>query len=130
MNVEIIRSLNIDRFGVWNCDHPQYNNLISISPLYVDVNKNKNINLNYTAVVYRGFNGIMQFAGNSFIRVLPKMDNMLLAIQDDTLYYYSYNDFRSSGISPSTKTFSFFMHSFPQKITSYGDVRAFIKQIE
>jgi len=128
LNGEIMRSFAINNFGVWNCDHPQYPNYeIPILASYTD-STNVPVNLGNIAVVYKGFNGITQFAAGA-IRVIPDQENMLWSIMDGSFYYFSYTDFKSAGITRGQQSFVFRMRTAGQQISSYEEIRKLVEKL-
>lgn len=123
---EVMRSFSINQFGVWNCDHPEFPaNEIPISATYLDSLGNK-VMLQSVAVVYRKFNGIIQFPVQMPIRVIPGQGNMLWGILDSSFYYYSYNDFAASGIDRNIKAFSFKLRKANKTVRSYEEIRQLV----
>lgn len=128
LSSEIVRSFAINRFGTWNCDHPQFPQYeMPLIARYVNESGN-NISLSNIAVVYKTFNGITQYQGNS-IRVVPGQQNMLWSIGDSTFFYFTYDDFMQTGIQRGTKEFTFKMRKAAQPVTSYNDIRKLVNNL-
>ncbi len=123
LSSEIIRSFSINNFGIWNCDLPQsLDNRVPIITSYTD-SANNNIFFPLVAVVYKGFNGLVQFPSKAPIRVLPGQDNMLWAVKESTFYYFPYKDFADAKIDRGTKSFTFKMRRAGIKVSSYEEIR-------
>jgi hypothetical protein len=121
LSAEIMRSFTINNFGVWNCDHPQYpDREVPILASYTD-DSNNSIPFSTVAVVYKGFNGITQFAPQS-IRVIPRAENMIWGVNDATLYYFSYKDFMNAGIVQGIGSYTFKMRR-SKPFSSYYEMR-------
>lgn len=123
----IFRSFQVSGFGVWNCDHPQYQNEVPLIATYTDASNNP-IRFPSVAVVLKGFNGITQFPIQE-IRVIPGKENMIWSILDQRFYYFSYKDFLNSGISATSKSFVFKMRESAKDITSYKDIRELVENL-
>lgn len=128
LSTEVIRTFAITNFGVWNCDNPMLNNSILINSIFTN-STNATINLSTATVVYKGFNGIMQLATPSTIRVMPKKENMILGVYEDEVYYFSYKDFMNAGITAGTKDYTFKMQRSEKKISSYVEIRELIDKL-
>ena len=126
---DLTETFTIERFGIWNCDHPQYpDREISVEAIYTD-NDNNSIYLPFTSVVYKGFNGITQFPMSQSIRVIPGSENMILSIKDGLLYYFSYKDFMAVGITKYTRKATFKMRKSSKQISSYVEIKELIDKL-
>lgn len=126
-SAEIMRSFSINRFGVWNCDHPEYFEEIPLYASFTDSLKNT-IALSAIAVVYREFNGITQFP-SAQIRVIPGKENMIWSIKDSTFFYFTYKDFGAANIEKDAKTFTFRMRKAKKQISSYEEIRELVGKL-
>ena len=129
LSTEVIRTFAINSFGVWNCDNPTlYSNAITINTIFTN-NINATINLTSATVIYKGFNGIMQFPSPSTIRVIPRKENMILGVYDGDVYYFSYKDFIIAGIVTNNQNYTFKMQKSEKKITSYVEIRELVDKL-
>ncbi len=125
----IMRSFSLNRFGIWNCDHPQYPQLeIQVVPSFSS-SPGDTIMFSQVAVVYKNFNGITQYPYNMPIRVIPGDDNMLWAIHNKQLYYYTYKDFKNSGINRNSFKYHFEMRKAEIEFTGYDAVKGFLNTL-
>jgi hypothetical protein len=123
LSAEIIRSFSINNFGIWNCDLPQFrNNQVPVITNFTDSANNK-IVFSQVAVVYREFNGLVQFPTPAPILLVPGQNNMLWAVKQSTFYYFSYKDFTDARIHRGTKNFTFRMRRAGNKGSSYDEIR-------
>jgi hypothetical protein len=126
----VIRTFQLEGFGVWNTDYPVPLNgrgAISLEASFYD-NQNKPLELKTAMVVYKGFNGISVDhgpTGNRFnnLKVIPGKENMIWGVLDNSLHYITYEDFKNSNITGATQEHTFKMRTHPDKITSAEDLR-------
>jgi hypothetical protein len=129
LSTEVIRTFQINKFGIWNCDHPQYPfDEVPIVANYTDSGNTK-IDLLSVAVVYKGFNGITQFPVAGQIRVIPGSENMVWSINGDFFYFFTYMDFAKAGITKNSGTFTFRMRKSIKKISSYSEIRELLEKL-
>jgi hypothetical protein len=80
-------------------------------------------------VMFKGFKGVCAdhdpAADYSFpsLSVIPNADNLIWAVKNNQLYYFSYTDFKNAKITNNTKEFTFKMKAHPDKITCDDDLR-------
>ena len=127
LSTNIMRTFNINNFGVWNCDNPMLNNTMPLYSKFIDSAKNIIPFPNIT-VVYRRFNGIAQFQPGN-IRVMPGEENMVWAVLDSAFYYFTYDDFKTAQIGRNTKQFTFNMRKADKEISSYNDIRNLVGKL-
>jgi hypothetical protein len=126
---EIIRSFSINRFGIWNCDHPEYPNLeISITAGFKN-QSGDTLALSNVSVVYKSFIGVTQFFAPN-IRVIPGQPNMLWAIYKDEFYYFSNEEYSKSNIDRNTRQYLFRMQKSGKKISSYEDMKDLVNGLK
>jgi len=125
LSTEIMRTFTINNFGVWNCDHPQYSNEMPLLANYTD-DVNHGIAFTNVAVVYKGFNGITQFSGQSSIRIMPGKENMIWGVKDAFFYYFTYKDFMTAGIEYGKEAFTFKMRR-SKPFSSYNEIREMVE---
>jgi hypothetical protein len=128
-NMEIMRSFSINNFGIWNCDHPNFpDKEIPITGTFVDSSNNK-LDLPSIAVVYKNFNGICQFTTQMPIRVVPDEQNMIWALTNAGFYYFTYKDFKETGINKLSTAYTFKLRKARHNISSYDDIRALAERL-
>jgi len=86
----VYSTFNIDRFGIWNCDDPvlQQGTRI-IADFYSD--DNEKLELIEFSVAYFDFNGIVK--ESEMITYLKEQKMKVIAVNDNSFYYSSYDDF-------------------------------------
>ncbi len=119
----MVRSVRIDRFGVWNCDKAIALNSIPILATFKDINGNT-IELTHIAVLYKSLKGILNFPDNH-LQVMPDAENMILGIYEGRFAYLSFEDFSRLKITADTKNLTFIMTVVSQKDNNAN----FIKKI-
>jgi hypothetical protein len=120
----LIRSLQIENFGYWNCDLATWIEGMPVVARFLDSAGNE-IHLTNIAVIYRGFNGIMRF-DNQHILVSKSSDNMIIGVYNGRFAYITYKEYRALGITPDTKVQIFKMNVVAPKDNNYK----FIEKIE
>lgn len=88
----VYSKFNIDRFGIWNCDDPvlQQGTRI-IANFYSD--DNEKLELSEFSVAYFDFNGIVK--ESKMITYLKEQKMKVIAVNDNSFYYSSYDDFNN-----------------------------------
>lgn len=124
MAMEITRTFSLDDFGIWNCDKPILYKGIEILATFIDEN-GKELPLTNITVVYKGFNGLLNFPNNS-IKTIPNSENMIWGIVDNKFVYLSYADFKKCNITPDTKKYTFTMKVHPDEITYSEDIKKIV----
>lgn len=119
----IIRSFEVNNFGVWNCDHPQYPKKEIYLYAKYKTGKNEALSFSSAAVVYKGLNGITEFSPASSVRVIPGAENMIWGFRDSVFYYFTYQDFMDAKIPANARAITFTMRQSPGKVSSYEEVR-------
>ena len=132
MSNGIVRSFNIDGFGVWNCDNPNLvagKQKIVLKAIFQD-EKGEVLNFKMVSSVYKAFNGILcnnspDMSDYSFPKftIMRKSDNLIWAVKNDELYYLTYDDFKACSIGESTKKYIFRLKKYEGKLTSMQDVK-------
>jgi len=126
---EIMRSFSINNFGIWNCDYPNFpKNEIPITGVFVDSSNNK-LDLSSIAVVYKNLNGICEFSTQSPIKLVPEEENMIWALTNAGFYYFTYKDFKESGINNLSSVYTFKLRKARHNISSYDDIRALAERL-
>jgi hypothetical protein len=130
----IIRTFQIEGFGVWNSDSPTLlsgKRAITLVAHFIDENNNP-LQLNMVQVMYKGFNGINAHhdpsADYSYPRlyVIPNSENMIWAVLNNKFYYIDYADFKKYNITSVTKEQTFTMRTHPDRITSAEDIKKIV----
>ena len=118
----LMRSFEIDGFGIWNCDK-----LISITSypvvaMFQDTKGNE-IELNNIAVLYNSFNGIIRFSNNR-IKLVKDADNMIIGVYNGRFAYIPYDDFRKLQVNSDTKEQVFIMTVVDEKNNNYDFIKS------
>jgi len=128
-STEILRSFSINKFGAWNCDHPQYPNMeVPLIANYTDIS-NKPLLLSSIAVVYKNVNGIRQYDPLMQIRFMPTGDNMVWGIRDSAFFYFTYSDFKNAGLKADSKAYTFKMRQAKTQVSSYEEIKALVEKL-
>jgi len=120
---KLIRSFEIDGFGIWNVDKAISLNCLTIIATFKD-NKGSPIELTNIAVLYKSFNGVIRFGDNK-IQVVKDADNMIIGVYNGRFAYISYNDYSKLKVNADTKEKIFVMTVVDEKDNNYD----FIKNI-
>ncbi len=96
-------TVEINEFGVWNCDNPMLAEGRRLPVTFVDKN-NKAITPAMICMVYKKYNAMFQIYDNKIILV-PKTQVMIVGIDYETnkVYYLSYRDFQELNLSSTGK---------------------------
>ena len=97
---ELIRSFNIDGFGVWNCDQAIQLKLVPITPEFKD-DKGNDLELTNIAVIYKSLNGIIRFPTKK-IKIRKDSDYMIIGVYNGRYAYISYDECRKLNASENT----------------------------
>ena len=124
MNVQIIRTFNIEKFGVWNCDYPVLNSMKQITANFVDKEGNT-LDLNSVTVVYKELNGIFTYY-NSKIKIVPKKEQMIWAVYGNHFIYLKFKEFLKCKIDPETTEYTFAMNIHTDSIKSREDIKRIV----
>ena len=121
MHNEIIRTFQIEQFGIWNCDNPV---LRKGFPVIVNFKDKQGNDLEFThlTTVIKSFNGVFQNFQSRNIQ-LYNSDIMLFGVKGNQFVYLTYEDYKKCNITPQTKEFTFTMNVYPDKITSKADIK-------
>lgn len=118
----ILRSFNVDGFGIWNCDNPVLLNSLPIVASFKD-NKSNPIELTNVAVFYKSFNGIVKFNDNK-IKVVKDADNMIIGIYNGKFAYINYDDYSKLKVNADTKEQTFTMTVVEEKDNNYDFIKS------
>jgi hypothetical protein len=124
MNSQVIRTFYLERFGVWNCDHPILQSGVSLYSKFKDYAGNE-IHFSKITLVNKSFNGLFALS-NPNIKVNPKIEYMIWSIQDNKFLYMTFDDFKNCKIDSTTKEYTFSLRSYPGKISSRNDIKKIV----
>lgn len=119
---KLVRSFQIDGFGIWNFDEPVSYNFQPIAATFKDNNGNP-IALTNIAVLYKSVNSIFRFPDNN-IRLAKLADNMIIGVYNGRFAYISYNDYNKLPINSSTKQQAFNMTIVDEKNNNYDFIKS------
>lgn len=119
---KLMRSFQIDGFGIWNCDRAISLNCLPIVATFKD-NKGYPIELTNIAVLYKSFNGILKFNDNK-IQVVKDADNMIIGIYNGRFAYITYNDYSKLKVNADTKEQTFIMTVVEEKDNNYNFIKS------
>ena len=130
--IGIVRSFNIDGFGVWNCDNPNLvpgEQKIVLKAIFQD-EKGEVLKFEMVSSVYKDFNGILcnnspdklDYSYPKFT-IMRKTDNLIWAVKNNELYYLTYDDFKACKIGKSTKKYTFQLKKYKGDLNSMEDVK-------
>jgi hypothetical protein len=122
----LMRSFEIDGFGIWNCDRAISLNCIPITASFKDINGNS-IELTNIAVLYKDFNGILKFP-SSQIQVVQDADNMIIGVYNGKFAYISYEEYKKLEIKSDTKQQTFTMTLVSDKDNNYTYIKTIAAQ--
>jgi len=122
----LMRSFEIDGFGVWNCDRAISLNCIPISATFKDINGNS-IELTNIAVLYKDFNGILKFPSGD-IKVVQDADNMIIGLYKGKFAYMSFKEYKKLEIKSDTKEQTFTMNLVSDKDNNYNYIKIIVAQ--
>jgi len=118
---ELMRSFEIDGFGIWNCDRAISLNCLPIIASFKD-SKGNSIELTNVAVLYKSFNGILNFTDNR-IQVVKDADNMIIGIYNGRFAYITYNEYSKLKVTSDTKEQTFTMTVVEEKDNNYDFIK-------
>lgn len=120
---EIMRSFEIEGFGIWNCDRPLSQDYFLYTAKFKD-ESNSTIYLSNVAVLYKSLKVIQKFNNNRIIAT-KSTEIMIIGIYDGRFAYITFEDYRKHNISATTNQETFVMQVVAEKDNNY----AFIKKI-
>lgn len=122
----LVRSFQIDGFGIWNCDRVLQLNGVNIIAQFKDTKGNK-IEINNIAVIYKSVNSIFHFV-NKNIRVSTEVDNMIIGVYNGRFAYFTYKDFNKLNLKADIKEQTFIMTIVDEKENTYEYLKGIEKQ--
>jgi hypothetical protein len=121
----IIRSFQIDGFGVWNADYIRTVPCWNITATFKDA-QGDTLDLSNVTVIYPAFNGLFRFWSNQ-VEVAGGVDNMILGIYNGRLTYISYQDYRKLDIDATTGEQTFIMTIVSEENNNYDYIKTLLK---
>ncbi len=103
----LMRSFQIDGFGIWNCDNANILNCILITPSFTDV-KGNSIFIISVSVICKSFKGILGMVKDK-IKLVKNGDNMIVGVYDGRFAYLTYEEYQKLNITATTKEQTFIM---------------------
>jgi hypothetical protein len=88
LNNRLINSIQIDGFGIWNCDFPILQNGIPILAEFVNQSGSP-IEVKHISIIAKGLNGIIRSTTNQF-KVPPHSECMIVAVCGNRFAYADY----------------------------------------
>lgn len=131
----LFQTFTVDGFGIWNSDNPTMlskRGSIELKASFVNEN-NKHLEFIMVQNMFKGFKGICADhdpdADYNFpaFNVVPNTDNLIWAVRDNKLYYFTADDYNKAGITKTTKDFTFKMRTYPGEIKTADDLRNVLK---
>jgi len=124
IGAEAIRTFQLEKFGIWNCDQPIFNgNSIQVIAKFKD-ESGKELQLPYKTLVYSSVNGIRMFNSDQ-IETIARTENMIWGVlaKEQKFVYVSASEFDKAKITYQTGEHTFAAKVHPKKITSPEDIR-------
>src|SRR5688572_24854960 len=119
---DIIRGLNVDSFGVYNCDQIyRVPNRLNINAKYVDPAGKEIKNLHVLSMIDLRYNGAFSFAPNSFICDAKGENVLALFTNDGELYLLDKTQFAEMNITKSGQ-YTFRMENKTKEIKNTKDL--------
>ena len=117
LNAVVMRSFNIQGFGIWNCDRPFGRNPQWIVAKFIDENGD-DLELTNVAVAARPLNELRRFPKTK-IQIVQEVDNMIFAVNDGELAYLSFKEFAKLDIDPKAENQTFTMNTVSKENITY-----------
>ena len=121
---QLVRNFEIDGFGIWNCDHPEYQNPIGIYATFKNTNGDF-ISLTGITMFYEGFNGILSVKNNTIL-VSRKFRNMFVGVVDQHFGYVNYEEFAKIKISAGQEKQTFTVTVVSDKDNNYDYIKRLV----
>lgn len=123
----LLRSFEIDGFGIWNCDKPfEPGTTSTIKSFYVTTDR-KDIKMHSINIIVKDLNGLISQKTDQ-LNVPYKMDCMLVGVSEGRFAYLTYEEFRSLNISSQTNTQTFPMHIVSEENNNYDYIKNIAKR--
>ena len=121
MSNEVLRTFQMEQFGIWNCDNPLLQQGFPVAVNFKDKQGNDLDFINLTTII-KAFNGVFQNFQSKTIK-LYNSDIMLFGVKGNQFVYLTYEDYKKCNITPQTTAYTFTMNIYPDKITSKADIK-------
>jgi hypothetical protein len=124
---DLVRGLNIETFGVYNCDQVyRIQNLVSITPVFTDEKGAVISNPWLVSMIDLDYNGAFSFGPGNFLCNPNGKTVLLLFTRSNQLYALSKNQFNAMHIKQSGR-YTFKMQNCTEKIRSTADLSKFLE---
>jgi hypothetical protein len=123
----VLRSFEIDGFGIWNCDKPMPpESFITVNSSFVNT-ESKTLEVYSANLIVKSLNGLYQITGDKV--EIPKNDeSMIVGVSNGRFAYITYDEFKNLNITPETKTQTFPMHIVAEENNNYNFIQSIVKQ--
>jgi len=118
---EVVRTFQIEQFGIWNCDRPMLFYSEKLIADFIDQNGNS-LNVNSFTAVYKDINGIRTYY-ESTMDVPKYNETMIWTILNEKFAYVSYEEFEWARMSIRSGQHTFTLVIHPDPIHSRNDIR-------
>jgi hypothetical protein len=115
--LQVRSSFELANFGIWNCDRVITAKKIPLLASFVN-EEGDTLKVSQLAIASAELNGVFSFFSNQ-ISVYPEVNHCLWGIANDDFVYFTFEDFKNTGITPNTKEFTFTMRTYSGEITVY-----------
>lgn len=125
MSNEVLRTFQMEQFGIWNCDSPILQKGFPVVVNFKDKQGNDIEFTNLTTVI-KAFNGVFLNFQSTFQSTTIKLYNsdiILFGVKGNQFVYLTYEDYKKCNITPQTTAYTFTMNIYPDKITSKADIK-------
>ena len=120
---DIMRSFEIDGFGIWNCDRVSNAVFFDVVPFYKNT-KGDSLDLSNVAVVYAPVNGIYMFSGSD-IEITGDGKDFIFGITSSKFAYITSEDFAKVKVDNKTPTFT--MTVVPDSLSNYKYIKSLVR---
>lgn len=122
MQSEIVRTFQIEQFGIWNCDEPIFINAKKMIVNFQDEN-GKVLSIGNYVAVYKDLNGIRTYIPNTPMDVPSNLETMLWTIHNERFAYVPYDDFARAWGSIKSGNHTFTLTVAPDSIRGREDIK-------
>lgn len=121
----LIRSFEINNFGVWNCDQPILQSArLKIKAKYIDEEKNV-LEMYNVNIFFKDLNAIFP-AGTEYVFIPEKTDVMLIGVTNGKLAYLTYEEMKKLNLVEGTVEATFPMHVVSAEHNNYEFIRSIL----
>lgn len=128
LNQNLIRSFEIDGFGIWNCDQPTLPSTIQFVGSFRN-DDDKNISFEKVILVADGINRIMQFYNNN-IALLDDKKYYGWAYGTNSFYYFRKEEYSKAITTENPNTIIIKMKKYDGVPKSYKELKKVVMQNE